>query len=455
MIIEYAPEIENQSLGLILMDTYVPEGMTPNAVMDNEASGLFEELFGSPLHRDIFRAMKSLHARGIGIDELLILSEMDTVTGNPTGAKIGEIRHATAPAVDDANLTYQQKRTRLSDYIAVMKEQFRKREADKQRELIEKAARQDYSAESIIDLAQGLRDLEADTRKRRLKILTAEEAEDIEPAQGILGNLLYESSIAFLYGKSGRWKSFLVLAMAFAIAVGGRLFGRQAKQAPVFYIAAEGNKGIGKRITGLRQRQALQGARVPLYPVVQPISLLDAAAITDLIAEIRDTVEEYDDGAPPALVVFDTLSWSMPGGDENSTKDINTVYAAAGRIRDAFGCCVLIIHHKGKDSSKGARGSSAIFNSADTVLRVTSSVEKPKIEPGEALTLQCDKPKEAEGFEDIRSPPRWSAGSRGITSSTAHSSSCRQARKRRRGTNSHRTSRKCLTRLLLESREDF
>jgi hypothetical protein len=402
MLLDYSPEMENQILGYIKQSGYNTQidVAYKDHVLDKEAASLESEHLGSPLHRDIFRAANSLHARGEPTTPLLILDEMDNNTGNPLGAKMAEIEAATQLSVEDVNLPDYLQRAQVTYYVERVVEHWKRRQADEHRDLIGKAARSGESSAVLFDLVKGLGDLEADTGKRRFQILTAEEAEGLAPAQGILGNLLHEASIAFLYGKSGRWKSFLALAMAFAIAVGGRLFGRSARQAPVFYIAGEGKGGIGKRITALRRRQALQGARLPLYPIVQPINLLDASAVTELIAKIREVVDEYDDGAPPALIVFDTFAWSMPGGDENATKDINSIYAAAGRIRDAFGCCVLFIHHEGKDASRGARGSSAIHNNADDVLRVIGS-EKSKIEPGEVITLQCDKPKDFGGFDDI------------------------------------------------------
>ena len=69
-------------------------------------------------------------------------------------------------------------------------------------------------------------------------------------------------------------------------------------------------------------------------------------------------------------MIFDTLSRSIPGGDENETKDMTQVVAAADRIRDEFKAATIYVHHSGKDPTKGARGSSALFAAADMVMLI-------------------------------------------------------------------------------------
>lgn len=254
------------------------------------------------------------------------------------------------------------------------------------------------------DLAQFAEE-PADTLRYRL--MSANETELLEPSVGILGDLLFEDSIAVLYAKSGRWKSFLALAMAFAIATDAILFSRRARPGAVVYIAAEAARNIGKRITAARIQHGIPAdTPIRLYVLGKAVNLLDAAGVVQLIREIQEQLDE-----PPALVIIDTLARSMPGGDENATKDMNVVYDAATAIRTAWGCCVLIVHHEGKESTRGARGNSAIFANADTVLRVTGQENKTAILPGDVLQLECEKAKEDAPFEPIRftaDVKRWS-----------------------------------------------
>ena len=95
------------------------------------------------------------------------------------------------------------------------------------------------------------------------------------------------------------------------------------------------------------------------------LSLVDLEA---LLAELREIIAQA--GMPLVLVVFDTLSRSMPGGDENKSEDMTTVIGAADAIRDEFGATCAVVHHSGKDSDLGARGHSSLFGAADTVINV-------------------------------------------------------------------------------------
>ncbi len=69
-------------------------------------------------------------------------------------------------------------------------------------------------------------------------------------------------------------------------------------------------------------------------------------------------------------MAVDTLSQSMMQGGENSASDIAKFMAGATLIVNEMVSAVIPVHHSGKDSSKGMRGSSAAFASTDTVIRV-------------------------------------------------------------------------------------
>jgi hypothetical protein len=90
-----------------------------------------------------------------------------------------------------------------------------------------------------------------------------------------------------------------------------------------------------------------------------------------------------------SLIVIDTLARTFGGGDENSTRDMNTFVAAVDQIREATGACILVVHHSGKDDSKGARGSTVLFGACDTEFEV----KKVGIEN---IILRTTKQKDAE-----------------------------------------------------------
>jgi hypothetical protein len=70
------------------------------------------------------------------------------------------------------------------------------------------------------------------------------------------------------------------------------------------------------------------------------------------------------------VVIIDTVHASMAGGEENSAKDMGVVLGHCRAIQEATGGLVVLIHHSGKDSERGARGSSAIRAAMDTEIEV-------------------------------------------------------------------------------------
>jgi hypothetical protein len=75
-------------------------------------------------------------------------------------------------------------------------------------------------------------------------------------------------------------------------------------------------------------------------------------------------------GRSVKLVVIDTLSRALAGGNENAPEDMGALVAAMDLIRAETGACVLFIHHSGKDAAKGARGHSLLRAAIDTEIEV-------------------------------------------------------------------------------------
>ena len=124
----------------------------------------------------------------------------------------------------------------------------------------------------------------------------------------------------------------------------------------------------------------------------QAVNLLRPEDADRLVATAREAAQ--GGGLRPALVVVDTLARAMVGGDENSAQDMGLVLAAGVRIQAALNCALLAVHHTGKDSERGMRGSSALFGAADTVLKVTRSDDR--------LAVLVEKQKDDEGGQTYR-----------------------------------------------------
>ena len=73
---------------------------------------------------------------------------------------------------------------------------------------------------------------------------------------------------------------------------------------------------------------------------------------------------------PIRLVVIDTLARAMAGGDENSAKDMGLFVSSCDTVRQQTRAHVAIIHHSGKDDTRGARGSTALLGGIDTEIEL-------------------------------------------------------------------------------------
>jgi hypothetical protein len=90
--------------------------------------------------------------------------------------------------------------------------------------------------------------------------------------------------------------------------------------------------------------------------------------------------------------VIDTLSKTFGAGKENSD-DMAIYVANCERIASEFGCCVMPVHHRPKDTASGEpRGHGSLKGGVDTVLLV---------ETGKPNRVSVTKQKDADPGEDM------------------------------------------------------
>jgi hypothetical protein len=85
-----------------------------------------------------------------------------------------------------------------------------------------------------------------------------------------------------------------------------------------------------------------------------------------------ETVKEIK----PSVIVIDTLNQSAAGCDENSNVDMSLIVSKAKIISDAINGLVLLVHHTGKDASKGLRGHSSLNAALDVAIEVQAETVK-------------------------------------------------------------------------------
>ena len=73
-------------------------------------------------------------------------------------------------------------------------------------------------------------------------------------------------------------------------------------------------------------------------------------------------------------MVLDTYAMMLQGIEENSSKESGVSIDALSQLRQATnGGTVLVVHHSGKDSTKGLRGSSALLAAVDLTIEIANT----------------------------------------------------------------------------------
>jgi hypothetical protein len=197
--------------------------------------------------------------------------------------------------------------------------------------------------------------------------------QDVKPAlksEDFIEGLLIKAAMSVTYGPSNCGKTFFMADLALHVALGLEWRGREVERAGVIYCAMEGSHGIANRVAAFALTCGLAGQEIPFAIIPVALNLLDPNADTSrLIKAIKEAGARM--AIPVGLVVMDTLSRGMAGGNENSPEDMGALVANSDRIRQATGAHVAWIHHSGKDQAQGARGHSLLRAATDTEIEIS------------------------------------------------------------------------------------
>ena len=179
------------------------------------------------------------------------------------------------------------------------------------------------------------------------------------PLKWIVKDLIPDIGIGQFWGASTSGKSFLTLDLGIHVAKGRTWYDHRTQKRPVVLLYLEGQGGARKR---LEAYQVFHGEPLPenMLIGVAPTTLYKPEDIDAIAAAIPEA----------ALVIVDTQSCATVGLGENATEDMGLFIDAAKRLSVAKRSFILFVHHAGKDSGRGARGSSVQLPSWDFAAEV-------------------------------------------------------------------------------------
>ena len=199
--------------------------------------------------------------------------------------------------------------------------------------------------------------------EQRYRLLKSVDLRNLPPLTWRIHGVLPAKGLASIYGPSASGKSFLALDAAAAIASGEDWFGLRVAQASVVYVALEGEAGLRLRVQAWETHT---GRTLPVNIVLQSFNLNELRDVQDLAAAVLTV-------GSGAVILLDTLNRAAPTADENSSRDMGAILEAAKALQLLTSGLVVLVHHTGKDTTKGLRGHSSLFAALDAAVEVTRS----------------------------------------------------------------------------------
>jgi hypothetical protein len=204
----------------------------------------------------------------------------------------------------------------------------------------------------------------------RLRLLTAEDAALAPRRDYMLAGLVAPRELSVWWGAPKCGKSFLLLRLAYGLALGRGMWGLAARPCRVLYLAAEGEGGFAARLLALRD--ALGPAEGFAY-------IAQRAEVGPPSGDL-DALRKAAAAHRAELVILDTLARTFGAGNEDAAQDMGGFVRAADALREPgegfAGCHVAVVHHGPKDeAAKTPRGSISLVGAADLVVKITKGAE--------------------------------------------------------------------------------
>lgn len=228
-----------------------------------------------------------------------------------------------------------------------------------------------------------------------LKLLLADDDEafqEIISQEWLYDDAIPCASVGMAYGPSGTGKSYVMLDFGMCLASGRPWQGFEhgsGERQQVIYISAEGGRGMRIRKRAWEEKHQDKVPELRILP--KAYMLNEKEDLLTIQSLLRKWVAHT--GQDIAAVVVDTLAQSN-SGEENSSKDATALTRACTELAMEFKSAVVLVHHTGKDTERGSRGSSAFKGNIEFEISLEGDTKT-------TVRMECKKQKDTEQFEPV------------------------------------------------------
>jgi AAA domain len=207
----------------------------------------------------------------------------------------------------------------------------------------------------------------------RFAPIAIDDIESPETPEYLISGLVPVRGLICVVGAPKSRKSYFTSDMFFSVARGVPYGGRATLQGPVIYATGEGVAGFKRRLIAMRRHHGVEGQGIPFFMIENVPDLGSEKTDLHVLLHELDSFFAAKGLPPPRAIVLDTVARCMGEGDENAAKDMGRFVRRCGQIERHFDCLVAVVHHTGKDPTRGGRGSNSLNGGADVTMLVEKS----------------------------------------------------------------------------------
>lgn len=197
---------------------------------------------------------------------------------------------------------------------------------------------------------------------------------DLPQPTWLVDGLVQEQSITQIIGAPGCGKTFLALDLALCTLTQQPWQGHTTNAdplRPVLWMAGEGLHEIGRRIKAWCAHHGVDpGSIIDRFIVVPGGGDLSDPRMADELRHLAGSID-----CQPQLCIVDTQARHYVGSDEQSSQALGVFFHHMQDVAD-LDMSVVIVHHAGKDTAKGGRGSNVQDGHVRSIIAMSKS-DKP------------------------------------------------------------------------------